>query len=197
MRNAGMQRGDRSILLFFFPTIHQNSLNNNIIMKKLFFLLLAIALPVMASAQIRFGYFSYDAVLKSMADYQLAQRSVADLRLKYDEEMKRAEKEFNVKYEEFLDDQRNLVPSILRKRQSELQEMMEKNVAFKKDAQQLLQQAETDAYAPVKRKLDEAVAKVGREHGYAFVLNTDGDACPYVNPDMGEDATEAIKAAVK
>lgn len=166
-------------------------------MKKLFFLLLALALPVLAGAQTRFGYFSYNTVLTSMPDYQLAKRSVDDLRLKYDAEMKRAEQEFNAKYEEFLEVQRDLVPSILRKRQGELQDMIEKNIAFRNDAQQLLKQAETDAYAPVKRKLGEAVEKVGRERGYAFVLNTDGDACPYVNPEMGEDATEAIKEAIK
>lgn len=166
-------------------------------MKKLFFLLLALALPVLAGAQTRFGYFSYSTVLTSMPDYQLAKRSVDDLRLKYDAEMKRAEQEFNAKYEEFLEVQRDLVPSILRKRQGELQDMIEKNIAFRNDAQQLLKQAETDAYAPVKRKLGEAVEKVGRERGYAFVLNTDGDACPYVNPEMGEDATEAIKEAIK
>ena len=111
--------------------------------------------------------------------------------------MKRSEKEFNEKYEEFLEVQRDLVPSILRKRQGELQEMMEKNIAFKNDALQLLKQAETDAYAPVKKKLNEAVANVARERGYAFVINTDNDACPYVNPEMGEDATEAVKAAIK
>lgn len=150
-----------------------------------------------ASAQIRFGYLSYDSVLTSMPDYQLARRSVSDLRLKYDAEMKRAEQEFNEKYEAFLEVQRDLVPAILRKRQAELQEMMEKNIEFKKEAQKLLQQAENEAYAPVKRKLNEAVAKVGGERGYAFVLNTDGDTCPYVSPEMGEDATEFVKAVIK
>ena len=155
-----------------------------------------MTLPLMASAQIRFGYFSYETVLKQMPDYLLAQRSVDDLRLKYESEMKRAEQDFNAKYEEFLDVQRDLVPSILRKRQIELQEMMDKNIEFKKDAQRLLKQAEIDAYVPVKKKLNEAVAKIAAEHGYAFVLNTDGDACPYVNPEFGEDATELIKAAI-
>lgn len=155
-----------------------------------------MVLPIMASAQIRFGYFSYETVLKQMPDYLLAQRSVDDLRLKYESEMKRAEQDFNAKYEEFLEVQRDLVPSILRKRQTELQEMMDKNIEFKKDAQRLLKQAETDAYVPVKKKLNEAVAKIAAEHGYAFVLNTDGDACPYVNPELGEDATELIKAAI-
>lgn len=165
-------------------------------MKKFLLFLFMMALPIMASAQIRFGYFSYETVLKQMPDYLLAQRSVDDLRLKYESEMKRAEQDFNAKYEEFLEVQRDLVPSILRKRQTELQEMMDKNIEFKKDAQRLLKQAETDAYVPVKKKLNEAVTKIAAEHGYAFVLNTDGDACPYVNPELGEDATELIKAAI-
>ena len=154
-------------------------------------------LPLAASAQVRMGYFSYNAILTSMTDYQLAKRSVDDLRLKYDAEMKRAEKEFNDKYEEVPEDKRELVPSILRKRQAELQELMEKNTAFKNDAMRLLEQAETDALAPVKRKLNEAVARVGKEHGYILVLNTDNDACPYIDPELGEDATEAIKEAIK
>lgn len=166
-------------------------------MKKFILFIFLLALPLIASAQIRFGYLSYNTVLTSMTDYQLAKRSIDDLKLKYDAEMKRSEKEFNEKYEEFLEVQRDLVPSILRKRQGELQEMMEKNIAFKNDAQQLLKQAETDAYAPVKKKLNEAVANVARERGYAFVINTDNDACPYVNSEMGEDATEAVKAAIK
>lgn len=166
-------------------------------MKKFILFIFLLALPLIASAQIRFGYLSYNTVLTSMTDYQLAKRSIDDLKLKYDAEMKRSEKEFNEKYEEFLEVQRDLVPSILRKRQGELQEMMEKNIAFKNDALQLLKQAETDAYTPVKKKLNEAVANVARERGYAFVINTDNDACPYVNPEMGEDATEAVKAAIK
>ena len=163
-------------------------------MKKLFLLLFVLALPLLASAQMRFGVCSYSTLLKSMPGYLMAQRSIDDLRQKYESEMKRSEQEFNAKYEEFLDEQRDLVPAILRKRQTEIQEMMEKNVAFKQEAQRLLKQAETDALAPVKLKLNEAMAKVGAQQGYAFILNTDNDACPYINHEMGEDATEAIKA---
>ena len=165
-------------------------------MKKIFFLLILFALPLVASAQFRFGYFSYQAVLQSMPDYTVAQRSIGDLRQKYDAEMKRAEEEFNNKYEDFLDSQRDLVPAILRKRQVELQELMEKNVAFKKEAQRLIEQAETDAMAPVKRKLDEAVGVAGKKNGYAFIINTDGDSCPYINPEAGEDATASVKEAL-
>lgn len=165
-------------------------------MKKLFLLIVLGVLSLTANAQTRFGYFSFDNVLKSMPDYVMAQRSIDDLRQKYDAEMKRAEDEFNSKYEEFLDVQKDLVPAILRKRQAELQEMMQKNINFKNESQRLLKQAEADAFAPVKNKLYNALTKVGQAQGYAFILNTDGNACPYVNPEMGEDATELIKEAL-
>lgn len=165
-------------------------------MKKLFLLIVLGVLSLTANAQTRFGYFSFDNVLKSMPDYVMAQRSIDDLRQKYDAEMKRAEDEFNSKYEEFLDVQKDLVPAILRKRQAELQEMMQKNINFKNESQRLLKQAEADAFAPVKNKLYNALTKVGQAQGYAFILNTDGDACQYVNPEMGEDATELIKEAL-
>ena len=165
-------------------------------MKKLFLLIVLGVLSLTANAQTRFGYFSFDNVLKSMPDYVMAQRSIDDLRQKYDAEMKRAEDEFNSKYEEFLDVQKDLVPAILRKRQAELQEMMQKNINPKNESQRLLKQAEADAFAPVKNKLYNALTKVGQAQGYAFILNTDGDACPYVNPEMGEDATELIKEAL-
>ena len=152
------------------------------------------ATVVAAASAPTFGYLSYSTMLQAMPDYALAHKQYAELEEKYATETKRVEEEFNAKYEEFLDAQRDLVPSILRKRQTEIQEMMEKNVAFKQEAQRLLKQAETDALAPVKLKLNEAVAKVGAQQGYAFILNTDGDACPYINPEMGEDATEAIRA---
>lgn len=166
-------------------------------MKKLFLLIVLGVLSLTANAQTRFGYFSFDNVLKSMPDYVMAQRNIDDLRQKYDAEMKRAEDEFNSKYEEFLDVQKDLVPAILRKRQAELQEMMQKNINFKNESQRLLKQAEADAFAPVKNKLYNALTKVGQAQGYAFILNTDGDACPYVNPEMGEDATELIKEALR
>lgn len=163
-------------------------------MRKLLFLFLLLAMPFVAHAQLRIGYFSHDAVLRLMPEYAIAQQNMADLRAKYDTEMQRSEEEFNAKYEDFLEKQRDLVPSILRKRQAELQEMMDKNIAFKKEAMRLLGEAENDAFAPVRQKLNDAVKEVGRSRGYAVVINTDGDACPYIDASLGEDITDALKA---
>ena len=166
-------------------------------MKKLFLLLFVLALPLLASAQIRFGYFSYDTVLKSMPDYLMAQRNIDDLRQKYDNEMKRSEQEFNAKYEEFLDAQRDLVPSILRKRQTEIQEMMEKNVAFKQEAQRLLKQAEADAVQPVQQRINDTLRAVAAEQLLELIVNTDSNACPFISPNIGKDITNVVIEAMR
>lgn len=145
----------------------------------------------------RYGFVNTDSVLHAMPEYAMAQRSLTALRQKYDREMKRSEDDFNIKYESFLDQQRDLVPSILHKRQAELQDMMEKNIAFKAEAAKLLKQAETDAYAPLKAQINEAAKQIGKEKGFAFIINTDNNTTPYLNEEMGEDITAVLEEKLK
>ena len=96
-------------------------------MKKLYLLFLLAVMPLLASAQnVKFGYFSYAEVLASMPDKAIVEKNLAELRAKYDAETKRVENEFNAKYEQFLEGQRDFAPTILQKRQAELQELMKK-----------------------------------------------------------------------
>lgn len=147
--------------------------------------------------QLKYGYFSYQQALESMAGYATAKQKLADLKAKYEAEMKRAEDEFNSKYEEFLDGQRDFAPAILRKRQAEIKELMEKNLAFKDETKRLLKEAETEIFGQLKTSLANAVLRVGKAKGYAFILNIDSNTVPFINPAFGEDATQAIKDAAK
>ena len=168
-------------------------------MKKLFlaFAFMAMMLTARAQTPLKYGYFSFSEALKAMPAYAIAERDMASLRAKYEEEGKRVEDEFNKKYEQFLDGQRDFAPSILQKRQAELQEMMEKNVAFKNESKRLLAQADAESKAALKVRLRAIVARIGADRGYAFILNTDNDAVPYVNNAVGEDINALVKDAVK
>ncbi|GAA6529793.1 MAG: OmpH family outer membrane protein [Prevotella sp.] len=178
-------------------------------MRKLLLYLFLALLPGMASAQTetsvssvpaspqRFGYFSYQTVLQSMPAYAKTRRDLSDLSNKYDAEMKREEDEFNNKYEEFLEGERDFAPSILEKRQAELRDLMEKNIAFKEQSKHLLDQAEQNAMAPLKASVTAAVSKIGKQQGLAFVLNTDHDAVPYIDTSLGVDITTALESALR
>ena len=149
------------------------------------------------NATLKFGFLSYEAALQSMPDYTLVQKNLADLKAQYQTEAKRVEDEFNRKYEEFLEGQREFPKTILQKRQSELQELMQKNIAFKQQGLDELARAEQEAMAPLRIKLIEALGKIGRERGYAFIVDTDQKALPFINPAMGEDINQTVQDALK
>ena len=150
-----------------------------------------------AQTTIKYVYLSYQEVLKFMPEYAVAQTKLTDLKQKYDNEMKRVEDEFNKKYEQFLEGQKDFAPTILRKRQVELQELIAKNIAFKEEAKRLLAQAETESYAPLKAKLTETLRGIGEARGFMFILNTDNDNLPYVNSTFGEDITTLVKECLQ
>ena len=167
--------------------------------KALFIVLLALttAMPTMAQSELKYGYLSYESVLQAMPEYATMQDSMATLRQKYEAEQKRVELDFNKKYEEFLDGQKSFPKNILQKRQSELQEMLDKSVAFKQESQRLLADAENSMLASIRTIVAQAVEKIGKERGYAFILDMDSNANTWINPAMGEDITEAVTSLVK
>ena len=169
-------------------------------MKKtvLFLLLTVVSLAVSAqdtkdSVAIKFGYLSYDSVMVAMPDYAEFMTNMTQLREQYEAEQKRVENDFNKKYEEFLDGQATFPKTILQKRQSELQEMLDRNIDFKKQSQKMLNDVEANLMNTIKTTINTAVSIVAQERGFAFVLNTDKEAVPFINPAQGEDITEAVK----
>ena len=146
----------------------------------------------------KFGYRSYDAVLKAMPSYAEAQKSFNDLKASYAKELERSESEFSKQFAEYVDGQKTFPENILLKRQKELQQLMEQSLTFKQEAQQLLDKAEKELMQPVHQKLKEALYKIGSERGYDYILNTDNNSYPFVNNQTGEDITaEAISAVSK
>ena len=171
-------------------------------MKKtiLFLLLTVVSLAVSAqdaqpkdSVAFKFGYLSYDSVMVAVPDYTELKTNMAQLREQYEAEQKRVENDFNKKYEEFLDGQASFPKTILQKRQSELQEMLDRNSEFKKQSQKMLSEAEANMMEVIKTTINRAVNISAQERGYAFVLNTDKEAVTFINPALGEDITEAVK----
>ena len=171
-------------------------------MKKtiLFLLLTVVSLAVSAqdaqpkdSVAFKFGYLSYDSVMVAVPDYTELKTNMAQLREQYEAEQKRVENDFNKKYEEFLDGQASFPKIILQKRQSELQEMLDRNIEFKKQSQKMLSEAEANMMEVIKTTINMAVNIIAQERGYAFVLNTDKEAVTFINPALGEDITEAVK----
>ena len=167
-------------------------------MMKRFLLVIFACIALTAQAQdntqvLRFGYLSYEAALKAMPENAAVLMKMDSLRSAFQEELQRVENEFNRKYEDFLEGQKDFPRTILLKRQTELQEMLQKNIQFKQQSIDELKQTETLLMAPLRTRLNAAIATVAREQHLALVINTDANACPFIEPMMGVDVTEAVE----
>lgn len=138
-----------------------------------------------------FGYLSWNDVLRAMPEYAQAQKSLEDLKKTCDGEMERAEQEFSKKFAEYIDGQKTFPENIMLKRQKELQLLMDQSLQFKKEAMEMLQKAEEEIMNPLNAKLQDAIIAVGKKRNFAYVLNTDSNAYPYIGED-GEDCTDAV-----
>ena len=143
-----------------------------------------------------FGYLSYNEVLHSMPSYCAAKKNLEELKAKYDLELQRSETEFSKQFAEYVDGQKSFPDNILLKRQKELQQLMEQSINFKEEAKRLLQKAEEEMMLPVRKQLNEMLAKIGKQRRYAYIINIDNNNCPYVNGEMGDDITADVISEV-
>ena len=63
--------------------------------------------------------------------------------------------------------------------------------------EQLLKEAEGKIYKPLRDKLTAALQRVAKEKGLAFILNTDNDAVPFINPTTGFNVQADVNAALQ
>lgn len=141
------------------------------------------------SAAPRYGYCSLDALVQSRPEYVKAQAELRKLREKYEQEALFNETEFRRQYSEYLDGQKDFPQAILLKRQRDLQDLMEKGITFRLEADSLLKQAEVDLLQPIRNRVETAIRFVAIERGYEYVINTDLGAYLYLDATLSEDMT--------
>ena len=157
----------------------------------------SVATTSAGALPVRFGYLSYRAVYEQLPEYEKARADFAALKAKYEAEATRAEQEFQRKFAEFLAGQKDFPPSILRKRQLELQDLMEQSISFREQSRKLLAEAERQMQQSVCMRLDAAIQVVGARMGLLFILNTDDKAVPFVHPQASVNVTEEVLNELK
>ena len=160
-------------------------------LKKLALVAMLVA-PMSMFAQ-KFGYFKSEAIIPVMPEYAKAQTDIQALQKQYEDEIKRASDEFNKKFAEFQQEQKNLPQNILERRQKELQDLQEKAMQFQQDAQQQLQKAYADMMNPIYEKMEKSVKTVSKAGGYMMVFDMNRTDIPYIDETQVKDITNDIK----
>ena len=148
---------------------------------------------ISAQSQAKYGVIHYDSLLVEMPAYAKAKAELADLRVKYENEAAYNDATFKRMFADFLQGQKDFPQSIMLKRQRDLQEAMEKSLAFPQPCDSLLAEAERELLAPVKAQLDSAIVAVGMERGYECIVNRAVSSHPFLHPSLTEDAMPFVR----
>lgn len=140
----------------------------------------------------RMGSIRSNAILRQMPQYKAIQNNMIALREQYEAEAKKSEKDFQRKFEEFMQGQKDFPKTILEKRQNELESMLETNAAFRIKVQALLAEAEKSMIADVKAELADAIEIAAQERGVSIVFDLDNGSVPYVVGGLTIDLTPHV-----
>lgn len=163
-------------------------------MRKL--LLLFLFSPLVLMSQEKFGFFSYNAVLDSLPQYKVAMDSYDMLKQRCLKEIDHNEQELTRFYVAFLDGHRDFPEPILRKRQKELQQLIDNSIAFRDELKAWLRHAKDSLTASSRLLVDSALVRVCTELSLSYVIDTDNGGYRYINPLFGEDVTKDIVSAI-
>ena len=163
-------------------------------MRKL--LLLFLFSPLVLMSQEKFGFFSYNAVLDSLPQYKVAMESYDMLKQRCLKEIDHNEQELTRFYVAFLDGHRDFPEPILRKRQKELQQLIDNSIAFRDELKAWLRHAKDSLTASSRLMVDSALVRVCTELSLSYVIDTDNGGYRYINPLFGEDVTKDIVSAI-
>ncbi|MCQ2059436.1 MAG: OmpH family outer membrane protein [Bacteroidaceae bacterium] len=155
----------------------------------LLFFLLLLACPMFA--QSKFGYTSFNSVMQLMPEYADYETRLYLLQESYKNEADRMDREFNRQYAEFLHEQTKMSESILKKRQKELQNLMDDGINFKKNAQEQLQNERDKMLFSLRETLLYAIQRVGKRRKLDYIVDTDAHTYLYMGSN-GVDVTHDI-----
>ena len=155
-------------------------------------LLILMLSPLLLTAQNRFGYYSHSKAVAGVPGYRQSIAEYEILKQRCEAEIERNEQELTRKYVAFLDGQQDFPELILRKRQKELQQMVDNSVLFREQLSGWLKQAKDSLLAPHNAAVDAALVRVCLRHGLDFAFDSDVVQLRFINPNVGVDITSLV-----
>ena len=160
-------------------------------MKKLvIFLLMMFPLGLFAQES-KIAIVNTAEVMQAMPEFADMQKQMQEMEANYQKELKVMSDEYNKKYADFIAQQASLTENIRLRRMQELEDINQRSQNFIQVSQQDFNKKQGELLTPIQEKLRNAIAAVGKETGYLYIL--DPQIVLYKS-DAAIDATAQVKA---
>ena len=153
--------------------------------------MLMMLAPMAAFAQ-KFGHVNASEIMQAMPEVTKVRTDLEALGKQYENDLKLMQEELKKKYEAYEKEQATLPANIKQRRESEIAELQQRFQQSIQDNQQALAKEEQEKMQPIQKKLLDAIAAVGQEGGYVYIMQT--GAVLYISTTLSKDVTAEVKA---
>ena len=172
-----------------------NSITENIIMKRIFIIAAAALVSFAASAQdFKFAYVDFTELVQLMPEADSARVQTEAASMEAQETYQSMVEEYQAKAQQFQQKQATWTPAIRESKAAELQQIEYRIQEFQQAIQQDLQQLQTTLQAPIYEKAQNAVNELAKAKGVAVVFEK--NSLLYIDPAQGIDLTPEARVAL-
>ena len=166
-------------------------------MKKIGLLIILACVAVSANAQsLKFGHINTNELVALMSETDSAMVKLKAYQAELEEEMEAMQVEYNNKLNTYQQKAATWTAAIKETKEAELSEMVQRLQQFQQTAQQDLAQMNQTLMVPIYEKAKEAIEKIAKEKGLAFVLEMSTTPVSYYDEKLSLDLLPLAKAAL-
>jgi outer membrane protein len=141
-------------------------------MKKLFVIVCVSLLTYGAFAQkAKFGHVDSNAIFTVMPEKNVASKAVEEYAKTLETQLQALNEELELKYNEYIEKQETMSPSIKQMKEEELTNLQQRIQAFQVRAQEDMQTKEQELLEPIYTKIQDAIKAVGEENGFIYIFD--------------------------
>ncbi len=150
-----------------------------------------------ASAQtLKFGHINTQELIGLMPERDSALIKLQNYTQELEDTIAEMQQEYQTKYNTYQQRQATWSAAVLESKQRELIELQQRLEQFSQGAQQEYQQMQQILFSPVFQKANEAIEKVAKEQGFAFVFDLSAGAVIYFDENSSVDVLPLAKTVL-
>lgn len=158
-------------------------------MKK-FFVMLALAMPLLVSAQ-KFGHINTQELFTIMPEVAQVKLQMDTIQGQYENMLAGMQEEFQKKVQDYQAAEATMPEGIKAMRQQELQDLQGRIQQFYQTAEQEIQRKQQELLVPIHERMSKAIQEVGKKEGYTYIF----DSAAMVH--IADDANDVLPAVKK
>lgn len=160
-------------------------------MKKIVLILCISAIAFGTYAQkLKFGHVDSNSLFAVMPEKAEASKAVEQYAMTLETQLQTLNAELEQKYNDYMEAQETMSPSIKQMKEEELVNLQERIQAFQVRAQEDMQAKEMELLEPIYTKIQDAIKAVGEENAYIYIFDI---STLLYHSAQSEDVTPLVK----